>query len=396
LKHGRKLVSVSHNRSSRTLIEETRFDHWGKLAIEHRVTNPLHLVRWLLKIPVDRTADSPRGGGLKVVRSRFGLNTPADMVSGETIRARFTDGLVIAESEFGIRRGYNDAINLTDCLQDSWPEIIGNRFEGGQDDAIDLDSCSSFVVGNLIRGFRPQDLSGTSGNANGGCITGSGPGSTPVAINNVLDGCFHAIGFKDGSQPIIVNNTITNSHIGVTLYQSDEDEPMPSATMINNILWNNISWIDRYSPQDIVLNGKWWPRYNQTDDKQGNLVARHNITASQRRPLEGAGNTTGDPFLQFIGGIPIPDDGSPAIGSGQSPMFFDSVPREAINRFLKTDFLGARRPFDGDEFAGIGRGAVEWPHASAGSSEIGIGGNQTGVFAEENAAASDYGSQPKR
>lgn len=366
IEHGHKLLAVSHDRSGRTLVAESRFDNWIDLAIEQRITNFFHLFEWLFNSEVERTDAWNIPGGLHVRHCRFGLQTPDDELSGETIRGRFINHLIIEQSDFGRRRGYNDVINLSDCMRNSWPVIAGNRFEGGQDDAIDLDACSAFVVGNLIRNFRPEDPSGSSSNANGGCITGSAPESRPIILNNVIDTCFQAIGFKDGSQPIIVNNTIVNSNIGVTLYQTDSSAAMPSGILINSILSDNFSWTVPGKPQDVVLNGKWWPTYNQNDDVQGILDTKYTITASMPQPLEGSNNNSLDPILEFVDGIPIPSPGSPAIGTGLGRLSFEGVPMDQVIAFLATDFLGTRRPLVGEEFRSIDRGAIQTPDQDQG------------------------------
>lgn len=332
---GTDAVLVSHPFDTHTLIEDARFDRWTRHAI-------------LLSA----------SSGLVVRGSRFGLETAEVDLKGEIIGSVDAGDIVIVDSHFGPRRAYKDVIDLQRCVAGYWPLIARNRFEGGEDDAIDLDyGCSAFVIGNHIRNFRPLDLSVMNAGVNGGGITGAG-GSQPFIANNVIDGCFHGIGFKDGATPIIVNNTIINSNIGVTFYQSLDGEASPAAIMINNVLWNNADWLDGEA-QDVVLNGKWWPPYNQVDDVQATLDARSNITATQASPLPGAGNTTDDPLLELVEGVPIPSAGSPALNSGLELIELTGVPMDRVLEALAIDHLGQPRTVDGATFPDIDRGAVE-------------------------------------
>ncbi len=335
LDRGNRLLESDHGFDTRTLVESTRFDTWKDLAVAQ-----------------------VNSSGLHVLRSQFGYQTDEAEVSGETVRTRGSGEIIIEECEFNYRRGYRDVLDLQDCVAGYWPIILHNRFDGGEDDGVDLDSCSALVIGNHIRNFRPEDLNVMDRGVNGGGVTGDA-NSRPVIVNNVIDGCYHGIGFKNGSRPIIVNNTITNSNIGVTLYQSDVNQPQPDGLMINNILWNNRNWLTD-EPQEIVLNGKWWASYNQVDDIQATLDARYNITATLAMPYDGEGNTSGDPMLEFVDGIPMLTSGSPAIDSGLGVLNFADVPMDRVRAFLSRDYRGAARERDGDTFPGIDRGAVEY------------------------------------
>jgi len=124
--------------------------------------------------------------------------------------------------------------------------------------------------------------------------------------------------------------------------------------VINNVLFNNLGWLNGGVPQDILLNGKWWPSYNQVDDVQATIDARYNITASLPVPFAGEGNLNNDPLIEYVDGIPTLRAGSPAIDSGLGTMQFDDYPMQGILDFLATDVVGTPR-----SLADIDRGAVE-------------------------------------
>lgn len=334
--YGKREVATRDAFDTHTLIESVRFDNWGQVAIDQ----------------IDASA-------MTVRKCNFAFQTDPEDVMGETIRARRSGDILIEENEFNYRVGYLDVIDLQDCADGYWPIISHNRFYGGEDDAVDLDQCPAYVIGNHITNFTPIDLNAMTGGVNGGGVTGDGLKSTPIIINNVIDGCYHGIGFKNGAAPTIINNTIINSNIGVTLYQSDTTEEMPHGVMVNNVMVNNVGWLNGGLPQEIVLNGKWWPSYNQVDDIQATVDARYNITATLPAPYEGEGNTSDDPDLELIDDIPVPRVGSPAIGTGLGTITVDSGSLEDTLRYLETDFRGDPRTRVGDEFPTIDRGAIE-------------------------------------
>jgi len=326
---------VDHPFETHTLVESARFDRWLSLAIGQRESSNLH-----------------------VLRSRFGYDTPAEDELAETVRTRQSGVIVIEESEFAHRIGYRDVLDLEECVEGYWPVVLHNRFDGGEDDAVDLDGCSAFVIGNYIHNFRPKVLTVQEAGINGGGVTGDRVTSHPFIANNVIDSCFHGIGYKDGSSPVIVNNTIINSNIGITLYESKVGKPMPDGVVLNNLLWNNVGWLDD-QPNDVVLNGKWWAQYNQVDDVQATIDARYNLTATLPEPFPGEGNLNDDPMLELDGEVPVPAEGSPAVDSALGELAFEGVPMDQALEFLATDFRGTPRTRAGDSFVDLDRGAVE-------------------------------------
>jgi len=342
-----QLVSVEFDRGNRNLVAAHPFD-------THTLVESARFDAWV-DIAVDQVASS----GLHILRADFGYQTdPAD-VSGETIRSRNSGVITIEESTFNYRRGYRDVIDLQDCVADYWPVIIHNRFDGGEDDAVDLDACSAFVIGNHIRDFTPLDLDTPVGGVNGGGITGDQVSSKPIIINNFIDNCYHGIGFKNGASPTIYNNTIINSNIGISLYQSAVGQPVPHGVVYNNVLANNLGWLNGGLPQDIVLNGKWWPSYNQVDDVQATIDARFNITASSGIAYPGDGNSGEQPLVAVIDGVPTLMAGSPGIGTGADTLPLDSATRDQVIEFLRTDFAGNSRAESAGVFPNIDRGAVQ-------------------------------------
>ena len=333
---GKRSIYLAHPDDTRTLIEDTRFDEWSSGGVV-----------------------GMSSGNIVVRRSRFGYETPEEDVLGESIRIWSSGATLIEDNEFSYRRGYRDVIDLQECVEGSWPVVRHNRFDGGEDDAVDLDGCSAFVIGNYIHDFRPLDLEVQEAGVNGGGVTGDRPNSHPFIANNIIDGCFHGVGFKDGARPVIVNNTIINSNIGITLYHSAAGKPDPEGIAINNVLWNNTGWLDD-EPHDVLLNGTWWAGYDHTAGDQATLDARYNITATLPAPYPGEGNLDDDPELELQGGeIPVPASGSPAIDSGLGTLEIEDIPLEEALDWLSSDYLGMTRTREGSVFTAIDRGAIE-------------------------------------
>ena len=172
----------------------------------------------------------------------------------------------------------------------------------------------------------------------------------------MIRNCFHGVGFKDGAQPVLLHNTITENHIGVTLYQSATGEDAPEGTLFNNIVWGNRSWVDD-SDQDVLLHGRWWPSYSQEEGNQGSLDANYNVVTGS---LEGVENLAADPLLVWEEGAPVPADGSPAIDSGgNADVPTGPFTSEQIGSLLEVDYLGQARPQTDGVFDDPDRGAVE-------------------------------------
>ncbi|MCA9540418.1 MAG: right-handed parallel beta-helix repeat-containing protein, partial [Myxococcales bacterium] len=333
---GDRLLVSSHPTNVRTRISRARFDEWVDVAIDLAGT-----------------------ANFSIQDSVLGIDSPPEF-GGEIIRARRAAAIDIEGNLFGARRGYRDAIDLQDCTAgEPWPRVNHNVFLGGEDDAIDLDRCSAFVDGNHIRGFRPLDLDRMQQGINGGGITGDGDIDL-VITDNLIEGCYHGIGFKNGARPVLINNTIIGGNIGVSLYQSAVGNPAPHGVMINNVLADNLDFVTG-APQDVVLNGRWWRSYNQRDEVQATLDAHDNIFASGGAVPEGERNRADDPMLRRVDDLPVPGEGSPARDAGDPAPYAGPAPIETVIEMLSTDFAGHPRHREGDGFPGIDLGAIEAP-----------------------------------
>ena len=64
-------------------------------------------------------------------------------------------------------------------------------------------------------------------------------------------------------------------------------------------------------------------------------------------------------MLDFVAGVPLLLEGSPALDTGLGTLSFSGVPMEEVLEYLSTDYLGNPRSREGDSFPNIDRGAIE-------------------------------------
>jgi hypothetical protein len=310
---GVDLVTLQGMGEALVTFENCAFDHWLEVALRF--------------VGAD---------GLRVADSEFGLNSSGED-HGECLNGKSSAAEIVSNT-FGLMTHYSDAMDLEDCHGADVPHIVGNTFLGGQDDGIDLDDCDAFVASNLVMNFWPPDPANPYKGVNGGGITGHA--SNPLLINNVITGCFHGVGFKNGAKPTLIHNTITGGHIGVTFYRTNSGYPDPHGTLINNIIYGNEAF-DSGANQDLVLNGKWWPSYDQSSGVQASVSLSHNLFG-----LDVGGDATivADPLFVWKDELPHPSADSPAVGQGQAGPFevpaFDS---DLIQTTVLVDFAGEAR-----------------------------------------------------
>jgi hypothetical protein len=323
LRWAQTLVSVTGTGDTPILIADSQLDDFSASGVEMVMAD-----------------------GLVIRNNRIGVDTRPENAQCEALHGS-QSAVRIEGNVFGRRAGYNDVFDLQPCKAPHNPVIFNNRFLGGDDDAIDLDDCDAIIVSNHLTGFRPGPTA--AGMANGGGITGAG--GNAVLINNVIEDCVHAIGFKDDARPVILNNTVINNDIGITMYAAAA-LPAARGIAINNVLWNNKT--------DVILNGSWYPAYNPTT--AGALEASHNVLRDPA--FTGSNDNFGsDPLLERMDGVPALAAGSPARASGLGDLagLEGKIPGSLaqLRAWLEKDYRGQPRPVAAGKFVGIDRGAVQ-------------------------------------
>jgi len=113
---------------------------------------------------------------------------------------------------FGGTSGYNDVIDFTGGQRPGpIAQFIGNVFDGGGDDCLDLDAADAYVAGNVFMhihqdGDRESKSYAVTTGTEGGDIT------ELTVVGNLFWDVDHAMLAKDGGFITAVNNTIVDVH----------------------------------------------------------------------------------------------------------------------------------------------------------------------------------------
>lgn len=213
-------------------------------------------------------------------------------------------GYVIIEGNyFGGTTGYSDIIDFTGG-QRPGPilQVLNNTFDGGTDDALDLDGTDAHIEGNLFMNIHQDVFRDSTGNA----IATDNQSEITIA-RNVFINNDHMLLLKNGASAIIQNNTVigirTNSGSAALAAVINFNEPRPGVTNgAGAILQGNIFW-------DVDANRHF---LNLTSGVS--LVVNHSLLAGTNHP--GTGNLSGDPLFVNPTNNPQLRPGSPAIGTG--------------------------------------------------------------------------------
>ena len=139
----------------------------------------------------------------------------------------------------------DDGLNIK---YDPRPQIVNNQFIANEWDGLDLDFSQGEVSGNVFlnNGNDGLDFGSASSLVKDNLVDGAGDkcislGETSNAriYHNILKNCNMAIAVKDSSQPEIIDNQITNNHIGLSSYQKKPIFPRKPFIFRDNVFLNN-------------------------------------------------------------------------------------------------------------------------------------------------------------
>jgi predicted outer membrane repeat protein len=147
------------------------------------------------------------------------------------------DGCLIVEgSVFGRVKGHNDAIDFDGpALPKPIPQIRGNLFLGGGDDALDLES-DALIEGNVFMNFVRDRYNKASGESN---ALSAGAGKRYILSHNLFINAQHVAQVKDDAFLTFTNNTafgISGAAIYFELGLPDR-RPGKGALIRNCIFW---------------------------------------------------------------------------------------------------------------------------------------------------------------
>ncbi len=125
-------------------------------------------------------------------------------------------GEVLLEGNtFGRTPGHNDAFDFdSQPGQIEIPCIRNNRFLGGGDDALDLET-DAYIEGNVFENYIKDAYNTDPQESN---VVSAGAGKRYWMARNVFVNCGHAVQVKDGAFLTFVNNTVVNASISAIYF----------------------------------------------------------------------------------------------------------------------------------------------------------------------------------
>lgn len=238
------------------------------------------------------------------------------IVNNETIHGNVmpASGYVIIEGNyFGGTTGYSDIIDFTGG-QRPGPilQVLNNFFDGGSDDAIDLDDTDAHIEGNVFQNIH-QDAPRDSASF----AIATDMGSEITVARNVFYDNDHAVLLKGGAFLTAHNNTIVGSAIAAIAFDETNRNVTAGrgAYLDGNILWGNAALFEHLY-------------FNTPGETNTDLTVHRSIMQGTNYP--GTGNLNADPlFLDPAGDFRL-RAGSPATGAGPNGLDMGAfVPRWA-------------------------------------------------------------------
>ncbi len=114
---------------------------------------------------------------------------------------------LIENNLFGTTKGHNDAIDFDGPSRPHpIPQILNNRFMGGGDDALDLET-DAHIEGNTFANFIKDQYNTAPRESN---VISAGRGKDYVVARNVFYNCGHVAQIKDRAFMTFVNNTVVD------------------------------------------------------------------------------------------------------------------------------------------------------------------------------------------
>ena len=236
-------------------------------------------------------------------------NSYAGMLSIYNAEAEIEDCVIRYKPEQG------DGINV----RSGWARIARCEFDFC-DDAVDFDDSGGTITGCIFRNTQNDaiDLGAESDvTCSGNEIYDSldkgislGERSRGTLENNIIVGCEIGIAIKDGSDPLVINNTLWGNNVGVAAYHKSGAPAGGHGQVVNTIVWASDS-------------------LNVSVDSLSTTQFRYSCIEGDR---EGEGNVDADPLLvdpsagdfHIQGASPCVDSGAEA---GAPALDFEGDPR---------------------------------------------------------------------
>lgn len=241
------------------------------------------------------------GPQLDILNCNFPSSSGSEAIHGTSLSG--SDYFNLIGNVFRTSSGYNDIIDFSGGRRPG-PIIyvIGNLFNGGTDDCLDLDGIDAHIEGNIFRNIHTDDP-GRSSTSN--AIATDGDAHLTV-VRNVFDNVDHALLLKNDADAIFENNVVRGATLGAINFR----EPLrPTVDAGSDVKVRG----------NIFVDNAVTFRFPDHLDSAGNppvITADNNIMPAAEH-FYGTGNLDADPsFVDADGGDYSLRPGSAAIGSG--------------------------------------------------------------------------------
>lgn len=213
------------------------------------------------------------------VRGALSLEKAGGLISHCTFRDnQGDDGLSLGKSPTLIEYS-NFLDNLGDAFDadgESGAEMAYCHFEGNVNDGIDLgEGADLYAHHNVMLNNGDKGIS-------------VGETSFPMIEHNLMVGNFMGIGIKDGSEPVISNNTIYANRYGISSYEAVAGLGSGKGTVTNTIIWGS-------TIADVALVEGAPTQYSHSCVQSGTYVSKvtlsldESVEDSDEFALEGEG-----------------------------------------------------------------------------------------------------------
>ncbi|MBC8470966.1 MAG: hypothetical protein H8D56_15950 [Planctomycetes bacterium] len=166
---------------------------------------------------------------------------------------------IIENNIFGTTKGHNDAIDFDGPSRPSpIPQILDNVFNGGGDDALDLET-DAHIEGNVFMHYHRDSYNNATGNSN---AISAGSGKEYVIVRNIFFDTDHVANIKQDAFATFVNNTVVDVNNAVFYFDRPGQGQAGRGIYVDSSIFYNTDLIfdEVIDTTDITVNHSIIPK----------------------------------------------------------------------------------------------------------------------------------------